>query len=40
VGNAMAADPKVELVAIGDLFEDRINQRSNSWQKFADPDTK
>ncbi|MGA1101821.1 MAG: gfo/Idh/MocA family oxidoreductase, partial [Opitutales bacterium] len=35
VGNAMAADPKVELVAIGDLFEDRINQRSKQLEKVC-----
>jgi len=35
VGNAMAADPKVELVAIGDLFEDRIQQRSNYLAKIC-----
>ena len=37
VGNAMKADPKVELVAIGDLFEDRIQAtvqapRENLWK--------
>ena len=37
VGNAMAADPKVELVAIGDLFEDRIKQRSNHLAKICGP---
>ena len=35
VGNAMKADPKVELVAIGDLFEDRINQRSKQLEKVC-----
>jgi len=35
VGNAMQADPKVELVAIGDLFEDRINQRSKQLEKVC-----
>ena len=40
VGNAMVTDPKVELIAIGDLFEDRIKQRIITWQKFAAPDTK
>lgn len=37
VGNAMQADPKVELVAIGDLFEDRIQQRSNHLAKICGP---
>jgi myo-inositol 2-dehydrogenase/D-chiro-inositol 1-dehydrogenase len=37
VGNAMQADPKVELVAIGDLFEDRIKQRSNHLAKICGP---
>ena len=37
VGNAMAADPKVELIAIGDLFEDRIKQRSNHLAKICGP---
>ena len=37
VGNAMKADPKVELVAIGDLFEDRIKQRSNHLAKICGP---
>ena len=35
VGNAMKADPKVELVAIGDLFEDRIKQRSRHLEKIC-----
>ena len=35
VGNAMNADSKVELVAIGDLFEDRINQRSKQLEKVC-----
>jgi len=37
VGNAMAADSKVELIAIGDLFEDRIKQRSNHLAKICGP---
>jgi myo-inositol 2-dehydrogenase/D-chiro-inositol 1-dehydrogenase len=37
VGNAMQADPKVELVAIGDLFEDRIQQRSKHLAKICGP---
>ena len=37
VGNAMAADPKVKLIAIGDLFEDRIKQRSNHLAKICGP---
>ena len=37
VGNAMQADPKVELVAIGDLFGDRIQQRSKHLAKICGP---
>jgi myo-inositol 2-dehydrogenase/D-chiro-inositol 1-dehydrogenase len=33
VKNAMDADPNVELVAIGDLLEDRINQRAEYLKK-------
>ena len=40
VGNAMAADSKVELIAMGDLFEDRIKQRSNHLAKIAALDIK